>query len=778
MNGSALEMIAHVIPRRWFQWVAILLFTAIAAYVFRPQMSHKYGRESRFRISVVALAIAVIGGIAWGIRLGWLSDDAFISFRYADNLVRGYGLVFNVGEYVEGYTNFLWTMLMAGVIALGIDPGQGSIIITLICFGLLIVIVWRLSFLLAPSDEAPIASIAGILVAANYILASFSTSGLETMAAAMLAVLALERALSRAPMTSGLVGIAATMTHPDQAILYVTLGMALASTREYRAGFIRYATPFFLIYLPYFLWRWNYYGDFFPNTYYAKSAGLSYFSQGNLYIVTFFFGSGFWASTPLILYGVYQYRHSLFGRYIILSVPLFLFYIAKIGGDFMYGRLLSSIIAPLLLATEIGALDLYRKHRYRLSVLAFFLLSITAIPVRLIGPSELKWGISDERSYYRLKSFTPIAIDSISFDWAQYFKRYFVDRGLRPTLGIHRVGIIGYVTRLPIVDLFGITNRDIGHRPIAKRGRPGHEKHATPEYIINSGVDISDTVTFPEPYPQWSALKLGKTFFHQVHFDPAITRALRGQRGVTTANIERRLDTYIDRLSSNNDAEQLACDAWFFEEFFLLRVGQSEKRRALERRQLELSIPSRIDSAQLSVPNDFRRSHYPDAKTAMHFNPEDESSFDITGTAFKDTPIFRLPTWRGDVARNEGSFLSTDHPRQGDYPIVSLISKPFALVGDVMELTMAGGRKSKTERVALVIDDEPVYTATGCDTNIIGQRLWFIKPYKGKMARLEIIDGERSANGHMIVDEIVQWVSSPTTYPENAEEGRPVPLFR
>ena len=41
-------------------------------------------------------------------------DDAYISYRYALNLVDGYGLVFNKGEYVEGYTNLsyshLWCM--------------------------------------------------------------------------------------------------------------------------------------------------------------------------------------------------------------------------------------------------------------------------------------------------------------------------------------------------------------------------------------------------------------------------------------------------------------------------------------------------------------------------------------------------------------------------------------------------------------------------------------------------------------------------------------------
>ena len=53
-------------------------------------------------------------------------DDAFISFpsRYAQNLAAGNGLVFNVGERVEGYTNFLWVILLAPAewIGIGAEP--------------------------------------------------------------------------------------------------------------------------------------------------------------------------------------------------------------------------------------------------------------------------------------------------------------------------------------------------------------------------------------------------------------------------------------------------------------------------------------------------------------------------------------------------------------------------------------------------------------------------------------------------------------------------------
>ena len=62
----------------------------------------------------------------------WVAEDAYISFRYARNLVEGHGLVFNVGEKVEGYTNFLWTLLLAPGLAFNMNPQSISLLLGLI----------------------------------------------------------------------------------------------------------------------------------------------------------------------------------------------------------------------------------------------------------------------------------------------------------------------------------------------------------------------------------------------------------------------------------------------------------------------------------------------------------------------------------------------------------------------------------------------------------------------------------------------------------------------
>ena len=67
-------------------------------------------------------------GVARALDRTWIADDAFISFRYARNLVDGLGLVFNAGERVEVCTNPLWAARRRPVLreVLGAAGGAGA----------------------------------------------------------------------------------------------------------------------------------------------------------------------------------------------------------------------------------------------------------------------------------------------------------------------------------------------------------------------------------------------------------------------------------------------------------------------------------------------------------------------------------------------------------------------------------------------------------------------------------------------------------------------------
>src|SRR5512136_1793336 len=107
------------------------------------------------------LLIAILAGFAWyaagyiqatsfmagGQRYYVLFDDAMVSMRYAWNLAHGNGAVWNIGEYVEGYTNPLWMLYMAFWHLLPIAASKISLAIQItgaVLLGLNLVFIYKI----------------------------------------------------------------------------------------------------------------------------------------------------------------------------------------------------------------------------------------------------------------------------------------------------------------------------------------------------------------------------------------------------------------------------------------------------------------------------------------------------------------------------------------------------------------------------------------------------------------------------------------------------------
>jgi arabinofuranosyltransferase len=89
----------------------------------RLSLSTPAGKQSRTGLNGINLESAVLALIVvvalCGLYLGWklfwyLTDDAFIAFRYVSNSILGYGYVWNPPPFkpVEGYTSFLWVLVL------------------------------------------------------------------------------------------------------------------------------------------------------------------------------------------------------------------------------------------------------------------------------------------------------------------------------------------------------------------------------------------------------------------------------------------------------------------------------------------------------------------------------------------------------------------------------------------------------------------------------------------------------------------------------------------
>ncbi|MFY9822257.1 MAG: hypothetical protein WAM82_12820 [Thermoanaerobaculia bacterium] len=223
-----------------------------------------------------------------GRRYFCLFDDAMISMTYARNLVFGHGLNWaRWGEPVEGFTHPLWTFLMIPINALPLPPREMSLpvqLLSLLCLGATVVVVRRLVLDHFSEAQARHWLPAAVLTAFYYPLAYWSLVGMESGLQALLTVLAVH--LSLAAVHSGrdrhlplwLVCTAAFLLRMDmlllvaavQAYLLVRGGLRPAGRRSWLGGLAIFAG----VSLAYELFRWSYFHDVLPNTYYLKLHGI------------------------------------------------------------------------------------------------------------------------------------------------------------------------------------------------------------------------------------------------------------------------------------------------------------------------------------------------------------------------------------------------------------------------------------------------------------------------------------------------------------------------
>jgi hypothetical protein len=241
--------------------------------------------------------------VAHAIYLGVIAEDAFISFRFAKNLAIGNGLVWNVGEPpVEGYTNFLWVVISAAVLRMGLDVELFAqllgITVSLVSMVYAYLFCHRLLNLDARLSLVP----CGFLAFAGP-FATWATSGLETSLFSMLVLASTYHMVSYwkerkvlALRLGFLLAVLATLTRPEGfGIFGILLGLhglravCGGEPREILKGTLNsllfYVVPFGV----YFAWRFGYYGYLLPNTFYAKTGGAAHqWLRGAQYVFWFY----------------------------------------------------------------------------------------------------------------------------------------------------------------------------------------------------------------------------------------------------------------------------------------------------------------------------------------------------------------------------------------------------------------------------------------------------------------------------------------------------------
>lgn len=234
---------------------------------------------------VLPALAAVIGGAVF---YGFTCDDAYITVRYADHLLRGEGLVFNPGERVEGFSSPLHLLLLSVVGVLGVALIEAAKVLGLAAAAVAAACTVALARRLGAAPL--VAGAVGLAVGLHPGVLYYASSGMETtLYLALVAGAALRLAIeltgpqspapgARRPVSLWLLG-AAAVTRPEGALL---LAVACAA-RLWRArpgggrALAAEVLRSLVAWLPLACWlafRLAYYGEWLPNVYYAKPSGL------------------------------------------------------------------------------------------------------------------------------------------------------------------------------------------------------------------------------------------------------------------------------------------------------------------------------------------------------------------------------------------------------------------------------------------------------------------------------------------------------------------------
>lgn len=228
-------------------------------------------------------------------------DDAFISYRYAQNLAMGHGITWNPGHPpTEGYTNFLLVLILAPAIWAGLDPLLVTRVLSFICViamsGILFTVARR-QYNCSATTAFMIAALI-FLVPATEILCLV---GLETVIYAFFLLTTFivgvtfigRQQLSHSIIFSCLLFLT-MLLRPEAALLYPIIFVAsVVAAIRYQATLKPLVVGFLTLLAlgsVYLTWKYLHFGQLIPNPFYLKASGQALISLDGLQSVMTFIG--------------------------------------------------------------------------------------------------------------------------------------------------------------------------------------------------------------------------------------------------------------------------------------------------------------------------------------------------------------------------------------------------------------------------------------------------------------------------------------------------------
>ena len=727
--------------------------------------------------------------LPWLALLGWLTsvawflcDDAFISFRYVRNLLEGHGLVFNPGEYVEGYSNFLWVLELAALWGLfGLRPEDAAPWLSVACtVGTLVTMLWWVAHIPGLHHRKLVAWMALGLVCSSATFAVWTSGGgLETRQFTFFVVLAVMCLSLYRHRRSGLLAAslslaAAAYTRPEGPLIAACCFGWFAMQRTVETGRLRpdrrlvrelayLVAPFVVLVAAHFLFRYAYYGEWLPNTYYTKHV-RAWYEAGFRYLWAAALETGLYLLLPLAFVALrtrWKTQRDLAYALPLLCIFPHMAYIMRIGGDHFEYRPLDFYWPLLAVPASVGIVWLGERVRDCLrpsakgstpvvALVLFFplLFYASAMQGALLFETAKVQGIDrrdqlivldEDNAGWMLTAPGMSVLNALSTLLRRSLRPHFVGarfvacrelanwdiRGWQPyeamereviprdaVMAVTTAGIRPYyVPDLTVIDTYGLTDATVARNPVTppnSQRRMAHDRHPPPGYLEERGFNFA---MYPPAFSEAEALREAS---YAVQVGPNLWMPFSAaDHQWAAARFAGRL-RFETVLSTHGTAP--ADNRWIASRYLYEGaqfIGTFEYGDGFDGWQREGD----------AVTNHGQHEHYVNQRM---------------------------------ILGNKGpGFLTSFHPSRGDGATGTARSPEFTATEDHWLAFLIAGGKSDGVGLRLWADDAVVRVWHGRNSERFTAVVHPLSDVAGKTLQLELFDSESGIWGHIMLDHVM-----------------------
>ncbi len=464
----------------------------------------------------------------------FIQDDAFTSLRYVENFVNGKGLVFNEGERVEGYTNFLWVMILSAFKLFDLTfhinlelPKFAQLLSTIIGIPVLFVVYIISKKVLQQKVNEKMAVALSLTASAMLLFTTpfiyWSVSGMETSLFILFTLLSFYYFIdfdnSKCRLLFTIISVLNSFLRPEGLFFFLLLisfrsfknFLTLDKTSQIKRIKLSFDKAIFntlliysIPYIAYLIFRLTYFGYPFPNTFYAKTEfNIEFIIRGWNYYLAFL--------ETYLLYGLLylptliqlvRLKTNLTENMLIAFCLIYTLMIIFIGGDVLPIYRFFLTVMPLLFILFINStvelIDELFKNKMQL-VFKVFLIAL------LIGYSVFNYlrntpEMMEKRSY-EMGLVSKMKIYAVHLKNVHNLNRYKKIRNEKEfSVAMSTIGAFSYYSGARVIDLVGLTDEYTAHNPKEVEGIDEElpvlwkERHYNSDYVLGEKPDY---VIFP-----------------------------------------------------------------------------------------------------------------------------------------------------------------------------------------------------------------------------------------------------------------------------------------